>query len=86
MPFIERENGQLVYFDITGHKNKIGILTTHGWIENSGYWARTGVSRRLADEGYCVVDIVLKHNEIKIFHYVIFLLAMLAGLCYNRRR
>lgn len=60
MPFIERENNQLVYFDITGHKNPIGILTTHGWIENSGYWARTGVSRMLAERGYCVVDIDMR--------------------------
>lgn len=60
MPFIEREHEQLVYFDITGHKNKVGILTTHGWIENSGYWSRTGISRRLADEGYCVVDMDMR--------------------------
>lgn len=60
MPFVERENGQLVYFDITGHKNTTGILTLHGWIENSGYWARTGVSAKLASEGYCVVDIDMR--------------------------
>ncbi len=60
MPFIERENGQLVYFDITGHRNDPLIITTHGWIENSGYWARTGISARLAAEGWCVADMDMR--------------------------
>jgi len=62
MPFIEREREQLVYFDITGHQNKVGILTLHGWLENGAYWGRTGISRRLAEQGYCVCDIDMRSH------------------------
>ena len=60
MPFIQRENGQQLYFDISGHKNSVGILTLHGWIENGAYWGRTGISARLAAKGFCVCDIDMR--------------------------
>ena len=60
MPIIQRENGQLIHFDITGHKNSKPIITTHGYIENGAYWSRTGVSAMLANEGYCVVDMDMR--------------------------
>lgn len=60
MPIIKRPDGQLIHFDITGHKNTKPIITTHGFIENGSYWTRTGISAMLADKGYIVVDMDMR--------------------------
>ncbi len=53
MPYLERDTA-LLYYDEIGEGP--AILTTHGVCENGSYWSRTGVSRRLADAGYRVID------------------------------
>lgn len=60
MPFINRENGQKVFFDLVGGENNPLIITTHGWIENSGYWSRSGISGRLAQAGWRVADMDMR--------------------------
>jgi pimeloyl-ACP methyl ester carboxylesterase len=53
MPYLELESAR-IYYDQIGEGP--AIFTTHGVTENGSYWSRTGVSQRLADAGYRVID------------------------------
>jgi pimeloyl-ACP methyl ester carboxylesterase len=57
MPYLERETANVFYDDVG--EGPV-ILTTHGVSENGSYWSRTGVSPRLAEAGYRVVDLDMR--------------------------
>ena len=57
MPYLERETAKIFYDDIGQGPL---VVTTHGVCENGSYWGRPGVSQRLADAGYRVVDMDMR--------------------------
>ena len=60
MPYLDRANGEKIFYDAVGDPIGIPIITLHGYLENGGYWSRTGVSQGLADAGYRVYDMDMR--------------------------
>ena len=60
MPYLTRENGDLIFYDITGKPGNTPIITLHGYLENGEYWSRTGISAGLAAAGFCVYDMDMR--------------------------
>lgn len=58
MPYLKRPGGT-IFFDDTGG-NGCPVITTHGYIENGSYWAITGVTDALVDNGYRVINTDLR--------------------------
>ena len=60
MPYLDRGKGEKIFYDAVGPIDGTPIITLHGFIENGGYWSRTGVSQGLADAGYRVYDMDMR--------------------------
>jgi pimeloyl-ACP methyl ester carboxylesterase len=57
MPYLERDTAKIFYDDLGDGPV---IITTHGVSENGSYWSRPGVSHRLAEAGYRVIDMDMR--------------------------
>lgn len=60
MPYLNRDNGDKIFYDIHGKPGDTPVITLHGFLENGSYWSRPGVSPAIAEAGYCVYDMDMR--------------------------
>lgn len=65
MPYFAHGNAQL-YWDEVG--SGAPIVTTHGLSETGAYWSLPGVSARLAEAGYRVIDMDMRAHGRTLVH------------------